>query len=302
MSQMVGRRLTLAGKFATVLAGASAAVLFLAGPLPVAAYGSTMAVSIATTMTLSRSSVEVEFPVTVSCDPIGAYDSYVSVRLAQSHTGATGSGSVRPLTCDSTAHTNLVHVFSDNTPFQDGPTAATAYAENIAQNFVQQSGSASTTTRLNVGDVAVAARGVQSSTTGSTYSITIGTRATLDYRLVNGKGYSQAVVPLTVSCTRAISNSTWIGAALEEADGTRLVLGNDGQYTSNFQQPSLTCDGQAYTYSWTFFGSTATPPYDGMLPGELSVAVWIENDYTTPQGSAGAQNPDAVSTVHATNG
>jgi hypothetical protein len=120
--------MTLARKLAIALTSGVGATLFFAGPVPAAAYGSTMAVSIAGTMTLSNSSVEVEFPVTVACDPIGAYDSYVFVRLTQSDTGATGSGSARPLTCDSTPHTYLIHVFSDNTPFTERPADATAYA------------------------------------------------------------------------------------------------------------------------------------------------------------------------------
>jgi len=263
----------------------------------VAAYSNTMTVSIATTMTLSRSTVEVEFPVTVTCDPIGAYDSYVYVHLAQDQTGATGSESIRPLICDSTPHTYMAHLFADNTPFQEGSAGATAYAENIAPNFVQQTGSASAATRLAVGAVDVAASGVTSSTTGSTYSVSIGNGASLKGKVVNGNGYGSALVPVTVTCTApTTSYSPWIGAAVEEADGTRLIVGNDGQYSSNFQQPTLICDGRRHTYTWTLFGSTSTAPYDGFLHGQLSVAVWIENDYGTPQWPT-ARNADAVRTV-----
>jgi len=297
------RRVTCARGLAIGIVAVFGAGLALTATIPAAAYSSTMAVSIASTMTLSRSYVEVEFPVAVTCDPIGAFESYVYVHLAQAHTGATGSETVSPLTCDSSPHTYVAHVFADNTPFQDGPTAATAYAQNIAQNFVQQSGSASTTTTLAVGTVAVSATGVTSSTTGSTYSVSIGGRATLDYRVVNGKGYAEAFVPLTVTCTPPTTlYSPWIGASVEEADGARLVVGNDGQSNSNFQQPALICDSQAHSYTWTLFGSTSTAPYDGFLPGNLSVAVWIENDFVSPQGSTGARNVDALSTVHATNG
>jgi hypothetical protein len=267
--------------------------------IPVSAYGATMAVSIPSTMTLSRSYAEVEFPVTVTCDPIGAYDSYVYVNVAQSQTGATGSQSIRPLTCDSQPHTYLAHVFADNTPFQDGPAAATAFAENIAQNFVQQSGSASTTTNLDIGRIAVPAIGITSSTTGSTYSVSIGAQASLKGQIVNGNGFGEAIVEITVTCTPpTTSYSPWIGAALEQGAGSRLVVGYDDQY-AGVQQPTLICDGKTHTYKWTLSGSASTAPYDGILPGDLSVVVWVEGDYSSPQWSAGARNGDAVATVHA---
>lgn len=271
-------------------------------PSPAAAYGTTMNVSIASSMTLSRSTVEVEFPVTVTCDPIGAYDSYVYVRLAQAHTNATGSESVRPLICDSTPHTYTEHLFADDTPFQDGPTAAAAFAENIAQNSVQQSGSAAGTTKLVLGPVAVSASQVTGSETGSTYSVSMSDRASLEYPATNGeKGYGEAIIPVTVMCTPSTTTtSPWIGVALEEADGSRVIVGTDRG--STVQEPTLICDGVARTYSWIVFGSTSTAPYDGILPGELSVCAWVEGDPYPLQGSTGAENADAVNTVHATNG
>src|SRR5258708_33631211 len=101
---MLRRQLVLAS-----LSAVFAATAGFAGSLPTAALSSTIPISIAPTMTLSGSTAEVEFPVTVTCDNIGAFDSYVYVHLQQDQTGATGSGEVRPLVCDSTPHQYLVH-------------------------------------------------------------------------------------------------------------------------------------------------------------------------------------------------
>lgn len=283
---------------------AVAAAALVGVTAPAAAYGSTIDISIASTMVLSRSSVEVEFPVTVRCDPINAYETYVRVSLSQQHSGATGSQTVQPLDCDSTPHTYVAHVFADQTPFEDGPTVASAYAQNIAANFVEQDGSATASTMLNIAPVSVSADGVTGRESGSTYWITIGDRAALEYQLQgNGKGYSEAHVPITVACTPQTTSvsSPWIGAALEEADGTDVAVANDGAYTTNYPPPTLICDGVSRTYSWTFY-AYASPTYQGMIPGDMSVAVWIEGDYVTPQGSAGNNNADAVNTVHAQHG
>jgi phosphatidylethanolamine-binding protein (PEBP) family uncharacterized protein len=271
--------------------------LALGGTVSAGAVSSTIPISIAPSMTLATSTVEVEFPVTVTCDNIGAYDSYVYVHLQQDQTGATASGEVRPLTCDSTPHHYLVHVFADSRPFHDGSATASAVAQNTAQNFVQQSGSASATTSLAFGSVDVPAVSVTSPNTGSRYTVDIGNKGPLSGKIVNGAGYSQAQISLTVTCTPPTSyRSPWLSVDVEAPNGQGVVTGSN--YNSNVQNPTLSCDGAPHSYTFTVFAqSTATSP-GGFTAGQASAAVYIENSYSTPQWPTAPRNADAVATIH----
>jgi phosphatidylethanolamine-binding protein (PEBP) family uncharacterized protein len=271
--------------------------LALAGTVSVSAVSSTIPVSIAPSMTLATSTVEVEFPVTVTCDNIGAYDSYVYVHLKQDQTGATASGEVRPLTCDSTPHRYLVHIFADSRVFHDGSATASAVAQNIAQNFVQQSGSATATTTLAFGSVYVPAVSVTSPNTGSRYTVDIGKKGSLSGKIVNGAGYSTAQITLTVTCTPPTSyQSPWLSVDVEAPNGQGVVTGSN--YNSNVQNPSLVCDGAPHAYTFTVFAqSTVTSP-GGFTSGAASAAVYIESSYQAPQWPTAPVNANAVATIH----
>jgi phosphatidylethanolamine-binding protein (PEBP) family uncharacterized protein len=274
-----------------------AAGLALAGTVSAGAVSSTIPISIAPSMTLATSTVEVEFPVTATCDNIGAYDSYVYVHLQQDQTGATASGEVRPLTCDSTAHRYLVHVFADSRVFHDGTATASAVAQNIAQNFVQQSGSATATTTLAFGSVYVPAVSVTSPNTGSRYTVDIGKKGSLSGKIVNGAGYSTAHITLTVTCTPPTSwQSPWLSVDVEAPNGQGVRTGSN--YNSNVQNPPLVCDSAPHTYTFTVFAQSTFGSPGGFTAGPASAAVYIENSYPTPQWPTAPRNADAVATIH----
>jgi hypothetical protein len=271
--------------------------LALAGTLSAGAVSSTIPISIAPSMTLATSTVEVEFPVTLTCDNIGAYDSYVYVHLQQDQTRAAASGEVRPLICDSTAHRYLVHVFADSRVFHDGTATASAVAQNIAQNFVQQSGSASATTILAFGNVDVPAVSVASPTTGSRYTVDIGNKGSLSGKMANGAGYSQAQISLTVTCTPPTSyQSPWLSVDVEAPNGQGVLTGSNSN--SNVQNPPLVCDGAPHSYTFTVFAQSSFGSLGGFTAGPASAAVYIENSYPSPQWPAAPRNADAVATIH----
>jgi phosphatidylethanolamine-binding protein (PEBP) family uncharacterized protein len=285
-------------KLIVVILGAGlAGTAWLAGAVSAGAVSSTIPVSIASSMTLSTSTVEVEFPVTVTCDNIGAYDSYVYVHLQQDQTGATASGEVRPLICDSAPHQYLVHVFADSRTFHDSSATASAVAQNIAQNFVQQSGSATASTTLAFGRVDVPAVSVTSPNTGSQYTVDIGHKASLSSKLVNAAGYLEAQIALTVTCSPPTSSqSPWLSVDLEAPNGQGVVTGSNSN--SNVQNPTLVCDSAPHTYTFPVFAqSTATSP-GGFTSGAASAAVYIESSYATPQWPTAPVNANAVATIH----
>jgi len=289
---MLRRQLVLAS-----LSAALAATAGFAGSLSTAAQSSTIPISIAPNMTLSGSTVEVEFPVTVTCDNIGAFESYVYVHLQQDQTGATGSGEVRPLVCDSTPHQYLVHVFADAAIFHDGAATATAVAQNIAQNFVEQSGSATAATTLAFGTVDVPAASVTSSTTGSTYTVQIERKGSLFGKIITGGGYGQAQINVDVACTPpTTSYSPWLTVDIEAPNGQGVMTGSNGN--STVPNPRLICDGVSRTYQFTVFSQLNTGPPGGFTSGPASAAAYIESSYPSPQWPAAPVNADAVATIH----
>ena len=287
---MLLHRLEIAS-LAAALSGAAA----LAGYQPVAAVSSTIPISIASTMTVSTSTIEVEFPVTVTCDDIGAFDSYVYVHLQQDQTGATGSGDFRPLICDSTPHQYLVHVFADALVFHDGAATASSVAQNIGQNFIEQSGSVSAPTTLVFGKVDDPATSVTSSTTGSTYNVTIEKKGSLYGKEITGDGYGLARIDVTVTCTPPTTYySPWLTIDIEAPNGHGVLTGSNA--FNNPPNPQLVCDGFGHRYEFTVFAQLNTGPPGGFTSGRASAAAYIEGSYGSPQWPT-APNADAVATI-----
>jgi hypothetical protein len=267
----------------------------LAGAQTAGAVSSTIPISIAAAMTVSTSTIEVEFPVTVTCDDIGAIDSYVYVHLQQDKTGASGSGEVRPLICDSNPHLYLVHVFADALVFHDGAATASSVAQNIGQNLLEQSGSASAPTTLVFGKVDDPATSVTSSTSGSTYNVTIEKKGSLFGKEIIGDGYGIAHINVTVTCTPpTTSYSPWLTVDVEAPNGQGVITGSNA--FNNPPDPQLVCDGTAHTYEFTVFAQLNTGPPGGFTSGRASAAAYIEASYGSPQWPT-APNADAVATV-----
>lgn len=277
------------------LSAGLAATAALASSTSAGAVSSTIPITISSNMTLSTSTVEVEFPVTVTCDNIGAFDSYVFVHLQQDQNGATGSGEVRPLICDSRPHQYVVHVFADSTAFRDGVANASSVAQNIAPNFVEQDGSATATTTLAFGGVNFPATSVTSTSSGSTYTVNIDKSASLFGKFAMGGGRLEALIDVTVSCTPpTTSNPPFLTVLLEAPNGKGVLTGSNPSEIGN---PQLTCDGTPHTYQFTVFESLNTGPPGGFSPGPATAAAYIENAPVAPQFPEGP-NADAVSTVH----
>lgn len=287
---MIRRRFVVACSAAALTAGGTIAV-----PVAVAAVSATIPIVIGPAMTLSTSTVEVEFPVTVTCDNIGAFDSYVYVHLQQDQTGATGSGEVRPLICDSTPHQYMVHVFADALVFHDGMATASSVAQNIGPNFMEQDGSATTSTTLVLGKVDAPATSITSPTSGSTYTVDFGNKGTLFGKIVNGDGYAQAMIPVTVTCTPpTTSASAWISVDVEAPNGQSVKTGSNSFGTVS--DPQLVCDGAPHSYVFTVFAQGDTP--NGFSSGQASAAAYIESQYGSPQWPVAPVNADAVATIH----
>jgi hypothetical protein len=272
---------------AAVAAGSYA---WIAGPL--VAHASGVVVTIPAQMVLATSTVEVEFPVTVACDDLQAYDSYVYVHLDQSKTGATGSSSLRPLVCDGAAHTYLLHVYADQTPFEPGAVTASALATEYGRYNQTVTGTASGPSKLAQGPVNLAAD-LTTSYTRRHYHVEVGAQGTLMYKYINAKGFGSAFVPVTITCTMGPTNyQTWVTLNLEAAHGSAVSTGSTPQYYPDFPIPD--CDGAPHTYTYHL----ALNP--GINPGTASVSVYVESSESTPYWTA--RSADGVRTVALQNG
>jgi hypothetical protein len=272
---------------AAVAAGAYASI---AGA--VVGHASGVVVTIPGQMVLAVSTVEVEFPVTVACDDLNPTSSYVYVHLDQSKTGATGSSSQNPIICDGAAHTYLLHVFADQTPFAPGAVTASSTATEYGQYNQTITGTATGQSRLAQGPVNVPAD-VTTSYTQRHYQVEVGAQGSLKYKYVQGNGYGSAFVPVTITCTMGPTDYTpWVTLNLEAAHGSSVVTGYTPQYFNDFPVP--VCDGTAHTYTYHL---VLNP---GINPGNASVSVYVESSESTPYWTA--RSADGVRTVALQNG
>jgi hypothetical protein len=272
---------------AAVAAGSYAA---LAGSL--VAHASGVVVTIPAQIVLAASTVEVEFPVTVSCDDLNPTSSNVYVHLDQSKTGATGSSSQNPIVCDGAAHSYLLHVFADQTPFAPGTVTASSTATEYGQNNQTITGTASGQIRLALGPVNVPAD-VTTSYTQRHYRVEVGAQGILKYKYVQGNGFGSAFVPVTITCNIGTNAyGPWVTLNLEAAHGSNVATGHSPQYFNDFPIPD--CDGAPHTYIYHL----ALNP--GINPGTASVSVYVESEEAQPQWPA--RNADGVRTIALQNG
>ncbi|TMC52351.1 MAG: hypothetical protein E6J20_11810 [Chloroflexi bacterium] len=259
---------------------------------PLIGHASGVVVTIPAQMVMSTSTVEVEFPVTVTCDNLGAISSYVYGHIDQAKTGATGSSSLSPIVCDGQAHTYLLHVFADQTPFAPGSVNASATATEYGQYNQTITGSASGSSQLAQGSVDVAAN-VTTSYTQNHYLVEIGAQATLQYRYTHGNGFAAAFVPATITCTLGpYGYQPFVTLDLEAAHGSAVATGYSPEQFNNFPVP--VCDGTPHTYVYQI----ALNP--GINPGTASVSIYVEDSNGQPQWPT--RNADGVRTVALQNG
>ena len=270
------RRFTFA-----VMVGSVAALL----PALARADVPSITVTVPGALTLATSGVEVEAPATVTCAPIGAIGSFVSVQL---HQGSASAGSGHsPLTCDNTPHTYLLHLFATG-GLGAGVATVTANAEAFGQNFVDEKTTLVQQVQLAVGNVAVTA-----SAGGVTATID-GPVRLFGSNVSNPAIFGSAYVAVDVTCPASVSGSTWLTVAIDQAQGQGVTIGSSDPRLSNQPEPNVVCDGVTHTYTF-FVGAQPLRLDSGWTAGPASVGVYIDN---TPDDPTAASPPaDAAATV-----
>ena len=241
-------------------------------------------VAVPGTLTLATSGVEVEAPVSVTCAPIGAIGSFISLQLQQGSASA-GSGH-SPLTCDNTPHTYPLHLFATG-PLSAGPATVTANAEAFSQ-LVDEKTMLVQQVQLAAGSVVetASARGVTATVHGPV--------RLFGSNISNPALFGSAYVPVDVTCPASVAGSTWLTVAMDQAQGQGVTIGSSDPSLSNQQEPSVVCDGVTHTYTF-FVGAEPLHLNSGWTAGLASVGVYIDNtpvDPTAPSAPA-----DAAATV-----
>lgn len=242
-------------------------------------------VALPNTLTLATSGVEVEAPATVTCAPIGAIGSFVSVQLQQGSASA-GSGH-SPLTCDNAPHSYSLHLFA-TARLSAGVATVTANAEAFGQNFADEKTTLVQQVQLAAGNVAetAIAKGVIASVNGPV--------RLFGSNVSNPALFGAAYVPVDVTCPASVSASTWLTVAVDQAQGQGVTIGSSDPRLSNQQEPAVVCDGVTHTYTF-FVGAQPLSVNSGWTAGLASVGLYVDNtpdDPTAPSAPA-----DAASTV-----
>ena len=238
------------------------------------------------TLTLSASGVEVEAPVTVTCAPIGAIDSFVSVQLQQG--SATASSGQSPLTCDSAPHAYLLHLFA-TAQLASGAASVTADAEAMGQNFADERTTVTQQVQLAAATVA------ETASVGGVTAAVDGPVRLFGSDVSDPAFFGTAYVAVDVACPSSVAGSTFLTVAMDQPQGQGVTIGSSDPGLSNQQEPDIRCDGVTHTYTF-FVGARSQTLIGGWTAGLASVGLYVDQRPDDPT-AAGPARADAAATV-----